>query len=62
MEDEVKSVLVTIISLVLNSWEAKARGRHLWKAVKFLEQHLNKIQLESTNYDSSMELQKPKKL
>jgi hypothetical protein len=49
MEDEVKNVLVTIINLEINSWEAKAMGRHLWKAVELHEQHYNKTQRESTN-------------
>jgi hypothetical protein len=33
MEDEVKNVLVTLINLVVNSGDAKAVVRHLWKAV-----------------------------
>jgi hypothetical protein len=31
MEDEVKNVLVTIINFVINSGDAKAMVRHLWK-------------------------------
>jgi hypothetical protein len=34
MENEVKNVLVTIINLVINSRDAKAVVRHLWKAVE----------------------------
>jgi hypothetical protein len=49
MEDEVKNVLVTIINLVINSWDAKAMVRHMWKAVELHEQHYNRIQRESTN-------------
>jgi hypothetical protein len=49
MEDEIKDVLVTIINLVINSGDAKAMVRHLWKAVELDEQHYNKIQRESTN-------------
>jgi hypothetical protein len=49
VEDEVKSVLVTIINLVINSGDAKATVRHLWKAVELHEQHYNKIKRESTN-------------
>jgi hypothetical protein len=56
MEDEVKNVLVTIINLVINSRDAKAMVSHLWKAVELHKQHYNKIQQESTNYDSSIEL------
>jgi hypothetical protein len=56
MEDEVMKVLVTIINLVMNSGEAKAMIRHLWKAVELHEQHYNKIQRDSTNKDCSMEL------
>jgi hypothetical protein len=37
MEDEVKNVLVTIINLVINSWDAKAMVRHLWKAIELHE-------------------------
>jgi cellobiose-specific phosphotransferase system component IIA len=46
MEDEVKNILVTI---VINSGDAKAKVRHLWKAVELHEQHYKKIQRESTN-------------
>jgi hypothetical protein len=49
MEDEIKNVLVTIISLVINSGDAKAMVRHMWKAVELHEQHYNKIQRESRN-------------
>jgi hypothetical protein len=49
MEDEVKNVLVTIINLVINSGNAKAMVRHLWKAAELHEQHYNKTQRESTN-------------
>jgi hypothetical protein len=49
MEDEVKNVLVTTIKLVLNSGDAKAMVRHMWKAVELHEQHYNKIQHESPN-------------
>jgi hypothetical protein len=49
MEDEVKNVLVTIINSLLNSGDAKAMVRQLWKAVEVHEQHYNKIQRESTN-------------
>jgi hypothetical protein len=37
MEDEVKNVLVRIISLVVNSGDTKAMIRHLWKAVELHE-------------------------
>jgi hypothetical protein len=37
MEDEFKKVLVTIFSLVINSGDAKAMVRHLWKAVELRE-------------------------
>jgi hypothetical protein len=56
MEDKVKNVLVMIINLVMNSGDAKAIVRHLWKAVELDEHHYNKIQRESTNLDCSMEL------
>jgi hypothetical protein len=49
IEDEVKNVLVMIINLVINSGNAKAMVRHLWKAVELHKQHYNKIQQESTN-------------
>jgi hypothetical protein len=38
-EDKVKNILVTIINLVINSGDANAMVRHLWKAIKLLEQH-----------------------
>jgi hypothetical protein len=34
---------VTIINLVINSGDAKAIVRHLWKAVELHEQHYNKF-------------------
>jgi hypothetical protein len=37
------------INLVINSGDAKAMVRHLWKDVKLHEQHYNEIQGESTN-------------
>jgi hypothetical protein len=40
---------VTIINLVINSRDAKAMVRHLWKVVELHEQHYNKIKQESTN-------------
>jgi hypothetical protein len=43
IEDEAKNVLVTIIHLVINSGEAKAMVRHLWKAVELREQHYKKL-------------------
>jgi hypothetical protein len=46
MEDEVKNILMTIINLVINSGDAKAMVRHLWKAVELHEQYCNKSQLE----------------
>jgi hypothetical protein len=49
MEDELKNILVTIINLVINSGDAKAMIRHLWKVVELHEQHYNKIKLESIN-------------
>jgi hypothetical protein len=49
MEDEVETVLVTIINLLINSGDAKAMAIHLWKAVELHEQYYNKIQRESTN-------------
>jgi hypothetical protein len=49
MEDEVKNVLVTIINLMINSWDAKAMVGHLWKAIEPHEQFYNKIRRESTN-------------
>jgi hypothetical protein len=49
MEDEVKNILVTIINLAINSRDAKAMVRHLWKDVEIHEQHYNKIKRESTN-------------
>jgi hypothetical protein len=48
MEEEVKNVLVTI-NLMINSGDAKAMVRHLWKAVELHEQHYGKIQRESTS-------------
>jgi hypothetical protein len=39
MEDEVKNILVTITNSVINSGDAKAMVRHLWKAVGLHEQH-----------------------
>jgi hypothetical protein len=48
MEDAVKNILVTIINLVINSGEAKAMVRHLWKPVELHEQHYNKFKWEST--------------
>jgi hypothetical protein len=56
MEGEIKNVLVTIINLLIISGDAKAMVTHLWKPVELHEQHYNKIQQESTNSDSSMEL------
>jgi hypothetical protein len=56
MEDEIKNVLVTKINSVMNSGNAKAMVRYLWKAVELHEQHYNKIQPESTNSDYSLEL------
>jgi hypothetical protein len=56
MEDEAKNVPVMIISFVINSGDAKAMVRHLWKAVELHEQHYNKTERESTNSNSSMEL------
>jgi hypothetical protein len=49
MEDEVKNILVTIINMVINSGDAKAMVRYLWKADKLHEQHYNEYQWESTN-------------
>jgi hypothetical protein len=49
MEDEVNNVLVAIINLVINSGNAKAMVRHVWKAGELLEQHYNQIQQESTS-------------
>jgi hypothetical protein len=49
IEDEVKKILVTIINLLINSGDAKAMVKRLWKAVELYEQHYNKIQRESTN-------------
>jgi hypothetical protein len=49
MEDEVKNLLVMIINLVINSGDAKAMARHLWKAVELHEQYYNRIQWESTS-------------
>jgi hypothetical protein len=49
MEDEFKNVLVTIINLLINSGDAKAKVRHLWKAVELHVQLYNKIQRELTN-------------
>jgi hypothetical protein len=49
MEDEVKNLLETIINLVINSGDAKAMVRHLWKAVELHEKHYNKIRGKSTN-------------
>jgi hypothetical protein len=48
MDDEVKSTLLTIVNFVMNSGDAKATVRRLWKAVELHEQHYNKIQREST--------------
>jgi hypothetical protein len=56
MEDEVKNVLVTIVNLVINSGDDKIMVRHLRKTAQLHEQHYNKIQQDSTNYISSMEL------
>jgi hypothetical protein len=39
MEDEVKNVLVMIINLVINSGDAKAMVKHMWKAFKLHKQH-----------------------
>jgi hypothetical protein len=39
MEDEVKNLLVTIINSVINSGDAKAMVRHMWKAVKLLNKN-----------------------
>jgi hypothetical protein len=49
MEDEVKNLLVTIINLVMNSFDAKAMVRHLWKDVEFHKQHYNKFQRKRTS-------------
>jgi hypothetical protein len=49
MEDEFKSVLVTIINLVINAGHAKAMLRHLWKDTAVHEKRYNKIQRESTS-------------
>jgi hypothetical protein len=49
MEDDVKNILVTIINLMINSGDAKAISRHLWKAVELQEHHYNKIKRDSTN-------------
>jgi hypothetical protein len=46
MEHEVKNVLVPIINLVINSGDAKAMIRHLWKAVKLQVKHYNITQRE----------------
>jgi hypothetical protein len=43
MEDEAKNFLVTIIYLVINSGDAQAMVRHLWKAVELHEQHYTKF-------------------
>jgi hypothetical protein len=45
-EEEVKSALVTIFNLVINSGDTKAMVRLLWKAVELPEQHYIKIQRE----------------
>jgi hypothetical protein len=42
MENGVKNVLVTIINLVINSVDAKAMVRHLWKAIELRGQHYNR--------------------
>jgi hypothetical protein len=34
MEDEVKKVLMTIINLVINSGNAEAMVKHMWKALR----------------------------
>jgi hypothetical protein len=49
MENEVKNVLVTIINLVINSGDAEAMVRRMWKAVQLHEQYYNTIKQESTN-------------
>jgi hypothetical protein len=49
MEGEVENALVMIINLVINSGDAKAMVRHLWKAVELHKQHYNKFQRDSTN-------------
>jgi hypothetical protein len=49
MENELKNALVAIMSLMINSGNAKAMIRHVWKAVGLHEQQYNNIQRESTN-------------
>jgi hypothetical protein len=56
MENEVKNLLATIINLLINSGDAKAMLRHLWKAIELHKQNYNKIQRESTISYRSMEL------
>jgi hypothetical protein len=55
MQDEDKNILVTINNSVINSGEAKAMVRQLWKAVGLQVQHHNKIKPESTNSDCQLE-------
>jgi hypothetical protein len=55
LEDEVKNA-------VINSGDAKAMVRRLWKVVELHVQHYSKIQRESTNEDCSVELHEPKKM
>jgi hypothetical protein len=48
--DELESIqMEDEVNLVINSGDAKAMVRHLWKAVELHEQYYNKIQRESTN-------------
>jgi hypothetical protein len=42
IENEVKNLLVTITNLVINSGDAKAMLRHLWKAIELHDQQYNK--------------------
>jgi hypothetical protein len=48
-QDNARPHTILAINLMINSRDAKAMIRHLWKAVEFHEQHHNKIQRESTN-------------
>jgi hypothetical protein len=41
VKDEVKNILVTLMNLTINSGEAKAIVRHLWKAIELHEQEYN---------------------
>jgi hypothetical protein len=50
MEDEDKNIMVTIINLVINSGDANAMVRHLWKVVERQERYYNIIQRETIKF------------